>query len=82
MTQEQYNRAVWINDRLNELEEVKKEINGTSKHLVTYCKQDDYRPCYMFTMKYISDILDRHDKMIRDEIDNEIEKLKKEIEKL
>lgn len=26
MTQEQYNRAVWINDRLKELEEVKKEI--------------------------------------------------------
>lgn len=30
-------------------------------------------------MRYISDILDRHDKMIREEIDAEIEKLKKEI---
>lgn len=82
MTQEQYNRAVEINNRLEELEEVKKEINGTSKHLVTYCKQDDYEPCYRYTMKYISDILDRHDKMIREEIDNEIKKLKKEIEEI
>lgn len=82
MTQEQYNRAVWISERLKELEEVKKEINDTSKHLVTYCEQDNYKPCYRFTMKYISGILDRHDKMIREEIDAEIEKLKKEIEKL
>lgn len=33
-------------------------------------------------MKNISDILDRHDKQIREEIDAEIEKLKKEIETL
>lgn len=81
MTQEQYNRAVWISERLKELEEVKKEINDPSKHLLTYC-DDNYKPCYRFTMKYISDILDRHDRMIREEIDAEIEKLKKEIETL
>lgn len=33
-------------------------------------------------MSYISDILDRHDRQIRQEIDDEIEKLKKEIEAL
>lgn len=82
MTQEQYNRAVWINDRLKELEEVKKEINNPSKHLLTYCEADGYKPCYKWTMKNISDIFDCHDKMIREEIDNEIEKLKKEIEEL
>lgn len=82
MTQEQYNRAVWINNRLKELEAVKKEISTPSKYLLTYCAKDDYKPCYRWTMVYISDILDRHDKMIREEIDNEIEKLKKEIEKL
>lgn len=57
MTQEQYNRAVRINNRLKELEEVKKEIEDTSKHLLTYCKQDGYKPCYKFTMRNISDIL-------------------------
>lgn len=82
MTQEQYNRAVEINDRIKELEKVKKEINDTSKHFVTYCTQDYYKPCYRFTMQYISNILDRHDKMIREEIDAEIEKLKKEVEEL
>ncbi len=82
MTQEQYNRAVWISERLKELEEVKKEINDPSKHFLTYCEQDKYKPCYRFTMENISDILDRHDKMIREEIDAEIEKLKKEIEEL
>ena len=82
MTQEQYNRAVWINDRLKELEEVKKEINNPSKHLLTYCKEDGYKPCYKGIMKNISDIFDRHDKMIREEIDSEIAKLKKEIEEL
>ena len=32
--------------------------------------------------KYISDILDRHDKMIREEIDEEIEEIKIQIEAL
>ena len=33
-------------------------------------------------MKYIGDILDKHDKMIRQEIDDEIAALNKEIEEL
>lgn len=33
-------------------------------------------------MKYIGDILDKHDKMIRQEIDDEIATLNKEIEEL
>ena len=82
MTNEQYNRAVEINQRLKELESVKKEINDSSKYLLTYCEADDYKPCYRWTMVYISDILDRHDKMIREEIDNEIEKLKNEVKEL
>ena len=35
-----------------------------------------------FLIRKISNILDKHDKMIRAEIDEEIEKLKKEIEEL
>ena len=33
-------------------------------------------------MRYIGDLLDKHDLMIRQEIDNEIEQLKAEIETL
>lgn len=58
MTQEQFNRAVEISKRLKELEGVKVEINDTSKHLVTYCERDGYKPCYKWTMEYISDIFD------------------------
>ena len=81
MTQEQYNRAVEIEKRLIELKAVKYEIGDTSSHLLSYCNSD-YNPCAKWNMRTISDILDRHDKMIREEIDNEIEKLKKKIEEL
>lgn len=81
MTQEQYNRAVEINNRLEELTMVKDEIGSTSNHFLSYCNSD-YTPCAEWKMRDISDILDRHDKMIREEIDSEIEKLKKEIEEL
>lgn len=82
MTQEQYNRAVAINTRISELKRVENEIKDTSKHILTYCRKDGYKPCYQYTMAYIADILDRHDSMIREEIDAEIEKLKREIEEL
>ncbi len=81
MTQEQYNRAVAISNRLKELKEVKDDIGDTSNHLLSFCKSN-YTPCAEWYMRNISDILDRHDKMIREEIDAEIEKLKKEIEEL
>lgn len=82
MTQEQYEKAVAINTRLIELRKVKDEIKDTSKHILTYCEQDGYKPCCRWTMEYIGDIFNRHDKMIREEIDAEIEKLKKEIKEL
>lgn len=40
MTQEQYNRAVVISNRLKELKEVKDEIGGTSNHLLSFCKNN------------------------------------------
>lgn len=88
MTQEQYNRAVEIGKRLEMLNQAKTKItNGL-------CKLDYV--CQVITLdtghsridvdhnlsNNLSDIFDRHDKMIREEIDNEIEKLKKEIEEL
>lgn len=85
MTQEQYNRAVWISERLNELEKVKKEIANTSSHKLSYLYSrgdGSHGICSEYIMNYIGIILDTHDQMIREEIDAEIEKLKKEIETL
>jgi len=84
MTQEQYTRAVWINNRIGELEKVKDEIKETTKRRLWYAEkgEHDWRLTSEWIMRYISELLDRHDTMIRAEIDEEIEKLKKEIETL
>lgn len=86
MTQEQYQRAVMINDRLEELARVKKEIEGTVIHRLWYAEKSlcgsDYRLTSEWVMKYIGNLLDKHDTAIRQEIDEEIERLKAEIETL
>lgn len=85
MTQEQYNRAVEIKKRLDDLESVKDEIKGTVSHRLTYCEESGssgWKVCWPNTMRLIGDILDKHDLMIREEIDEEIKNLKKEIETL
>lgn len=86
MTQEQYQRAIEINKRIEQLNQVKEEIKG-SKTFLTYAKraqaQRDFDSlCRDWLMAYISNILDNHDKQIREEIDNEITELEKEIERL
>ena len=43
---------------------------------------NDYHLCSDWGMKPISSILDKHDRMIRQEIDDEISLLKEEIKKL
>ena len=84
MTQEQYHRAVKISERLEELGQVKKEIEETVKHRLWYAWkcESDWRLTSEWTMRYISELLDKHDLMIRQEIDEEIEQLKAEIETL
>ncbi len=84
MTQEQYNRAVWISKRLDELEKVKDEIKETTKHRLWYAKNfgGDWMLASEWKMRYIQKLLDKHDLMIRQEIEDEINKLKKEIETL
>lgn len=84
MTKEQFQRAVQINGRLENLARVKKEIDDTSKHRLWYAwkGESDYRLTSEWVMKYISELLDKHDLMIRQEIDEEIERLKAEIETL
>lgn len=84
MKPEQYKRAVQINDRICELETVKKEIKGNAKYRLWYAEKSerDWRLTSEWIMCYISEILDKHDKMIRQEIDDEIAALKAEIEVL
>lgn len=87
MTEEQFNEAVRINNRIGELEKVKKEISSLPKNKLSYIQKgdsirDDWRIVGGWIMRLISDILDRHDVQIREEIDEEIKKLKKNIELL
>lgn len=85
MTQEQYERAVAINKRLQDLEKVKDEIKGKASKRLTYSEESTsggWKVCWPNTMQLIGEILDKHDLMIREEIDSEIENLKKEIEAL
>lgn len=83
MTQEQYKRVVEINNRLSELECVKSEIRETEMHRLWYAnKGSEGQLTSEWRMRYISELLDKHDKMIRQEIDDEINRLKTEIETL
>lgn len=84
MTDEQYKRAVQIHERLDELQKVKKEIEGTREHRLWYAEKgnSDWRLTSEWVMRYISKLLDKHDTMIRAEIEEEINILTKEIETL
>ena len=68
MTQEQFERAVEIKKRLEDLELVKDEIKGTASHRLTYSKESGsagWKVCRPNTMRLIGDILDKHDLMLR-----------------
>lgn len=86
MTEEQYKRAVQISNSIETLNNVKKEIEGTRDHRLWYAEKSasssDFRLCSEYWMRDISDILDKHDLMIRQEIDDKIEQLKAEIKTL
>lgn len=84
MTTEQYIRAIQISERLKALEKIKKAISSTTCTHLTYETEDDRgsNTLSSWAIKPIGNILDRHDKMIREEIDQEIEALTKEIEAL
>ena len=87
MTEEQLNEALRIKDHITQLESVKGEIAGMSSHRLSYIQKGssfngDWKVVPIHRISVLSDILDRHDMQIRQEIDEEIEKLKKEIEML
>lgn len=89
MTTEQFQNAIRLHKRLEALNEVKKEIKETEKHRLWYEKRYDpmtgttqWDTTSEYVMYNISEILDRHDKMIREEIDEKIEEIKRQIEEL
>lgn len=87
MDKETYNRAVAISNRLSQLQKVKEELENTHKRYLTYARKANSigeldTLCADWKMKYIGVVLDKHDKMIRQEIDDEIAALNKEIEEL
>ena len=87
MDKETYNKAIAISNRLSQLQEVKDKLKDTHRHYLTYAEKanslgDSDSLCSYWIMKYISDILDKHDKMIRKDIDDEIAALNKQIEEL
>lgn len=85
MTNEQYTRAVQISRRIKELKDIQKELGVYDKCMLQYVYKScdgsiNIEPKYL--MDYISELLEKHDKMIRTEIEEEIQKLKNEIETL
>ncbi len=84
MTDEQYQKALDIHKRIGELKQVKECIKRTEQHRLRYARNSgDFGNSWCLVsewdMRNISDILDKHDKMIRAEIDEEIERLIEEI---
>ena len=84
MTEEQFKRVVEIDRRLNELKVAKEEINESNKRYLSYYFRgfEDYKVCENWAMGPIQELLDKHDKMIREEIDEEIRRLQEEIKEL
>lgn len=88
MTDEQFTRAVEIHNRLEALERVKREItpayNSDTKIMLSYIEKREsrYGACAPSTLRIISELLDKHDEMIRQEIADEINNLLDEIKTL
>lgn len=89
MTQEQFNTAIRLHHRLEALSKVKEKIAGTTRFRLWYAERYDpmcgttkWETVSEYVMRDISDILDRHDQMIRQEIDDEIANITKQIKEL
>lgn len=87
MKEEQYLRAVEINKRIEELSETKRELRQNHMHKLSFSSclndiTDVYQMCPDWVIDPIKAILAKHYKMILQEISDEINSLKKEIETL
>lgn len=81
MERETFQRAIEINQRLKDLNDILNEISPKQAHSLNYVDKDN-KGCTEWRMKHIGDLLDKHDEMIRAEIHQEIDSLYAEIETL
>lgn len=79
MTQEQFKEAVKINERLEQLKQVRKDLYTGNKPTLTYLNQNG---CTFNSIKFISKLISNHDEMIKSEIEQEIASLLKKIDEL
>lgn len=85
MTEEQFKRVCEIQNKLQSLKEIKHDVFNAKNARLSYAYSDALSDNAMhskFTLYPITNILDKHDKMIREEIDEEIRKLQEEIKTL
>ena len=84
MTQEKFEHIIKIHYRLDELKAIKDEIKSEVNHKLAYLStsKSSHTIVSEWKQRVIGDLLDKHDKMIREEIDQEIDRLNKEIESL
>ena len=91
MTQEQFNKVCEIVREIDSLEYAKKEISKKEAESILYGQDISLRFCRwngyyekweVMNIKAISSILRRHEELIRQEIEDRINELKKEIEEV
>lgn len=86
MTQKTFERVVVINDRLKTLRSIMEDITSTTRHYLNYnvsgSGHDEFPALSYEKRLVIEEIFLKHDKEIRKEIADEIDRLEKEIESL
>lgn len=81
MEKEKFERAIAINNRLKDLDDVLAAISPKASYRLSYIDKNN-KGCAEWKMRIIGNLLDKHDEMIRAEIQKEIDSLHAEIETL
>lgn len=79
MTKEQLKKGIDLQRQIDAMQLIKEKIEKYN-YFVTYMK--DNTSISSYEQSILQDILEKHDKMIREDMDKEIERLNKEIEAL
>lgn len=85
MTEEQYQKVISLDKRLNELKEVYSLLDNKDTHLSYYQTTNSgtrYRVFNCVEMAPLKDILLKHEELIRQEIKAEIAGIKKQISEI